>query len=255
MKDRPFETVIPCAPIDLNKLPFVVESVLTHTDTIGVHIITPDPAKVPSLGWTATHVFLHADQEVLNINPKALFKYRPNWVYQQFLKLFQDVTRTDWFLVIDADLLFNHYVPLFVNGRPQLLFGLNQDIGSYFAFNEKMIGIGKVHHHSFLSECTLYDKMQIRNMLQDNGYRSCMHFIEKAASIIDAECFPAESELYGSYICATQPDLYDFRYLKAALGGKYGGKPWTDDEIRARIREIAPQDADIFTIHSWEGEV
>jgi hypothetical protein len=198
-------------------------------------------------------VSIYNEHEVLDINPKALFRYRPNWIYQQFLKLFQDVTSTDWFLVIDADLLFNHNVSLFEDNKPVFLLGLDQCIDQYFEFNQKMIGIGKTYSHSFLSECTLYDKMQIRNMLLDNGYKSSMDFIKKASEIIDDSCFPAESELYGSYIHATQPGLYVYKRLKAALGGKYGSKPWTDAEIVARINEIAPQEADIFTIHTWEG--
>lgn len=249
-----FETVIPCAPVDLNKLPFVIRALMTNTDTSRVHVITPDVSKVPPLGGMTGYVSLHNDCDVLNVN-LSIFKYRPKWVYQQFLKLFQTVTSTDWYLVIDADLLFNRPVSLFENGKPQFLLGHDQYHEPYFEFNKKMIGIGRVYNYSFLSECTLYDRYQINNMLEDNGYKSRMHFVLEASKVIDGGCYPAESELYGSYIYATQPDLYGYKRLKAALGGKYGHAMWFDDEIRARIDEIRPQDVDIFTIHSWEGAV
>lgn len=250
--DHPlFETVIPTASIDLNKLPYVVDALYRYTDTCGVHIITPEPKDVPDLSWPG--VFVHADSDVLDFD-RTRFKHRPNWVFQQFLKLFQNVTLTDWYLVIDADLIFARSVKLFEEMRPVFLLGNDQYHEPYFCFNQKMLGIGKTYEFSFLSECTLYKKQLVDRMLEHGRYTSPQHFMECAAEVIDGGCYPAESELYGSYIHYAFPGLYTFRRLHAALGGKYGGKPYTNQEIEDRIKEVTQWgDVDILTVHSWEG--
>lgn len=250
----PFETVIPCAPIDVNKLPYVVDALFRHTETSAACIITPDPSQVPPLN-NSKPVAIYADRDVLDFD-RALFKHRPNWVFQQFLKLFQNVTLTDWYLVIDADLIFVADVSLFSAGKPIFLLGLDQYHEPYFCFNQRMFGFGKTYPYSFLSECTLYNKNIIRNMLQYGAYSSIPHFLTRATEMIDGGCYPAESEIYGSYVYLTEPDLYTFRHIRSALGGKYGNKPYTNEEIEVRIAEVNKVGgAHVLTIHSWEGAI
>lgn len=252
----PFETVIPCAPIDLNKLPYVVDALTRFTDTDGVHIITPDPFNVPPVRVARdVPVTIHADKDVLDFD-RTRFKYRPNWIYQQFLKLFQNVTETDFFLVIDADLIFASRVPVFAKKRPLFLLGNDQLHEPYFCFSQIMFGFGKTYYYSFLSECTLYNKHLVSDMLAYGGYLGKYEFLERAVETIDGGCYPAESELYGSFMHLAYPGLYAFHHLRTALGGKYGNKPYTEKEIEDRIREVnSLGGADILTIHSWEGAV
>lgn len=252
----PFETVIPCAPIDLNKLPYVVGALIQYTDTSGVHVITPAPFEVPRLPSTKDcPVTIHADKDVLDFD-HTRFKYRPNWIYQQFLKLFQNVTETDWYLVIDADLIFADYVNVFAGEQPIFLLGNDQLHEPYFCFTQRLFGFGKTFYYSFLSECTLYNKHLISDMLAYGGYLGKYEFLERAVEIIDGGCYPAESELYGSFVNLAYPGLYTFHHLRTALGGKYGNRPYTEKEIEDRIREVnSLGGADILTIHSWEGAV
>jgi hypothetical protein len=250
----PFETVVPVAPIDISKFPYLISSLVSYTDTLAIHVITPDPKQIDIPKPIRVPVFVHADDTILKIDRSRL-KHRPNWVAQQFLKLFQNVTMTNWYLVIDADLFFNRPVNFFINDEPVMMFGIDQYHEPYFEFNQRMIGIDRVFPHSFLSECTLYSKYLIEDMLSTSGYESHDEFIEKAIEIIDGSCYPAESELYGNYVTKAHPGAYLHRKLKASLGGKYCNQEWSKDEIEAQILKIKPQDVDIFTMHSWEGSV
>ena len=93
------------------------------------------------------------------------------------------------------------------------------------------------------------------DLLKFSGCFSVDEFLSKSADIIDGGTYPADSEFYGSYVAHAHPDAYLFQKLRAVLGGKYGGEAWTKEEIEQRMREIGPQDADIYTIHSWEGAI
>lgn len=250
----PFETVIPCAPVDTNKLPYVIDALTSFTDTISVNVITPDPMLVDTTRDYRVPVRVYADENVIKFD-RSRFKYRPNWIFQQFIKLFQNVTLTDWYLVIDADLLFNRPIPFFHDDKPVFMLGLDQRHDPYFEFNKRMLGIGKTYPYSFLSECTLYSKYIVADLLRFSGCSSVDEFLSKSADIIDGGTYPADSEFYGSYVVHAQPDVYLYQKLRAVLGGKYGGEAWTKEEIEQRMREIGPQEADIYTIHSWEGEI
>ncbi len=252
----PFETVIPCAPIDLNKLPYVVNALARCTDTCGVRIITPDPANIPlSALLGALPVTVYADEEVLDFD-RTRFQYRPNWIFQQFLKLFQNVTSTEWYLVIDADLIFVRHLDFFDKVQPVMTLGNDQFHEPYFCFNQRMFGFGKTYPYSFLSECTLYNKHIVSNMLEYGGYNDKQDFLEKSAKAIDGGCYPADSELYGSYVYMIDPGIYTFRRISSALGGKYGNRPYTEKEIEDRIAEVTRLGgADVLTVHSWEGAI
>ena len=76
--------------------------------------------------------------------------------------------------------------------------------------------------------------------------------MEHAYKLIDGGCYPAESELYGSFVYRMYPDLYTFRNLGDSLHGKYNEELWLDNEIENLQREMSKKsEVDIFTIHTW----
>lgn len=246
------EAIIPAAPKDYNKLPYVLRSIDAYLPEISmVHIISPEAQAITES--ERLKVVCHSDKEVLYFD-RSRFAWRPNWVYQQFLKLFQDVTESDLFLVLDSDILFNRPTSLIDNGKPVFLLGRDQNFGPYFNFNMRMLGIGRTYDHSFLSECTLYSKTMIQEMVFHAGFSTALEFVNYAATIINVECMPAEAELYGSYVYRYYPEMYVFRHLRSSMQGRYGGHIWTDDEITALIDEMSKRDdVDIYTMHTWEG--
>jgi len=245
---QPTDLVIPTAPKDYNKVPFVVRQVRKHINIETVHVIAP------TAGIKCDGAVLHLDADVLPYDRDEL-PHRPSWTFQQMLKVFQDVTDNDWFLVLDADIFPVRDIPLWnADGKPILYLGIDQYYQPYFAFNEEMLGFGKVHKWSFLSECTLYSKSLVRDMLAFCGL-TLDEFWKKSIEIIDKGCRMADSELYGSYVYRERPDVYEIRHLKSKLGGRYGARGWSDSEIESEIEKTKRDDpgAHLMSLHSWEG--
>lgn len=244
------DMVIPAAPKDYNKLPYVIDAARKHFKISTIHVIAPTSAPRDYIRFD--NVVLHRDCEVLPYDRFEL-KYRPNWVFQQLLKVFQDVTEQDWFLVTDADIIANKAMPLWTsNGKPIFYLGRDQLHGPYFAFNELMLGFGKNHDWSFLSECVMYSKKLVREMLAFCNL-TLDEFWKKTVEITCLGCKPADAELYGSYIMHAYPDLYEFRKVHAALGGRYKSHIWNEKEIKYEIDKATREGAHLTSIHSWEG--
>lgn len=240
---------IPCAPKDYIKLPFVLQSVNDYLpDVQAVHVCTPRPyGEIDEYRFPVT---FHLDHDVLPFD-YTRFKYRPTWVYQQFLKLFQSVTQSEYYLVMDADKFINHRLPLFDNEQPIMyLPNHDQNHDFYFEYSQKMIGVGRVYPHSFLSEMTLYKQSIIDEMLKRSGL-SVTGWLEKSVEIIDATVQPADAELYGNFVAATYPDLYQYRILVDEQRGKYNGD-WSMLDIVFYVDEMRHRsDIDILSAHSW----
>ena len=238
------DMVIPAAPKDYSKLPYVIDAVRNYIGVRQIHIITPDH---PGFEWN--HVTWHHDEDVLPYD-RTLIKHRPNWIYQMLLKMLQDVTQSDWFMVIDADIIINRHINLWTkDGIPILNLGRNQYCKPYFEFNKQILGYGRVFDWSFLSECTLYNKFMVRKMIPDMDM-----FWDKLVHIINDKCHIGDAELYGSFIMHEYPGLYELQHLNAVYRGKHNEHVWTDREIRSALQSIRSffPDAHLISLHSWE---
>src|SRR4030042_135481 len=185
---RPVDLFIPAAPKDYNKLPYVVEAARRHIQVETTHIVTPSPTRYdwPGVVW-------HRDGDVLSYDRNEL-PYRPGWTFQQCLKLFQNVTENNWYIVLDADIVVDKDLPLWAeDGRPILYLARDQAHGPYFEFNRRVLGFGKVYDHSFLSECTLYNKELVQTMLEYAGLDRD-GFWRLLGEITNGGLCPAESE-------------------------------------------------------------
>ena len=242
------DLIIPLAVKDYNKIGYVINSVREFvTDVKDIHIITPNVIRM-----AGHNVFQHLDSDVLPYD-RSEIEYRPSWVFQQMLKIFQNVTKNDWFLVMDADIFVNKKLPLFENGTPILYLGREQYHRHYFEFNKIMMGIEKPYQHSFISEFTLYNKKVVRDML-DFMNLTLDEFWDKSVKTINDGCYPGDAELYGSYVYAQQPNLYKIKQLTTHLGGKYKSYVYSNAEIEAAIKDVRKHspNVDIMSLHSWE---
>ena len=240
---------LPAAPKDYNKIPYILEAACRHvTGLSSIHLVTPDGHK-PLLDLPLP-VFYYQDEELFPFDRNG-FSHRSGWIYQQFLKLFQQATAS-WFLVLDCDLLFNQNVSLVEDGKPVFLLGNDQFHEPYFTLNKRLLGFGKTYPWSFLSACTLYCRELINRMIIHCGFETIGEFMDHVYELIDGGCYPAESELYGSFVYRMYPDLYTFRNLVDSLHGKYNEELWLDNEIENLQREMSGKpEVDIFTIHTW----
>lgn len=241
---------IPCAPKDYVKLPYVLDSVARYLpDITAAHITTRE--RIRPIGELRFPTYYHLDRNVLDFD-YTRFQYRPTWIYQQFLKLFQQVTE-DWFLVMDADRFINRELRLFDDDLPVMFLRDRDEYNApYFEYSQQMIGVGKVYPHSFLSECTLYSRSFIEAMLVDGDYTP-REWLDKSAAIITHDCQIADAELYGSFMYSRYPDVYRFKILRDHMVGKYADQgEWTAQEIADYVDKMRGRDdVDFFTAHSW----
>lgn len=242
---------IPAAPKDYVKLPHVIRAVSKHVKEIErVCLVTPDKLSYTEIGGLRVDCF--TDGDILpGWYDRSVIGWRPNWTSQQFIKLTQRVTQSEYWLTIDADTFFNRRVDLFTNdGKPILYAGTDQYYPPYFSFNEALFGIGKLRHESFLSECTLYSRKVMTNLLDYCGGRS--EFIRKSIEIINAsKGHPADSEIYAAFVLKFYPELYEIRRLKTFITGRYGSGEYNENEVITKMVEYEEGPFQTFSLHSW----
>ena len=190
----------------------------------------------------------------MNIDPFK-WRFRPNWIYQQMLKLFQDVTETNFYLTVDCDSILVRDLRFFNDhGQPVWYKGWDQNESPYYNFNSKMIGIQKVVDHTFLADMNFMNKTVVKYMLDINGM-SVVDFINKSFNIVDMICHPSEADLYGQFAATYFPDMYEVREMKQFNNGKHNDNPnaiiWDSEEISDTINKNECGDYDVIQFHTW----
>jgi hypothetical protein len=203
-----FDVVILSSGKDFNKLGYVYDSIMENIvdDLDNIYLISDKRHNISS------EVVNYIDDEVLDID-RSDISYRPNWIAQQYIKLFQDVTEND-------------------NNKPTFFFGRDQNHAPYFRYSQIMFGFGREYHRSFINEFMLFDKRIIKDML--SGFNDDrFEFIRRSNAIITSECYISEFELYGNYVYKYHENNYNYKNIKTNLGGKRS--IWDDRSIVKRI--------------------
>lgn len=258
---EPYSIFIPCAVKDFHKLKFLLRSIeLNLTGYDDITICAPCPEKWPEMGLSSvspdirSELGIREDKIVLDID-LSIFSHRPNWIYQQFLKLFQNVTEHDLFLTIDADVIFNRPLPLFNDAGKRIWYhAWPQNHQPYYEFNERTLGLGREYNGTFLCDMNFFDRKIIQEIVLAYGGTQ-EEFIWRSAAIIDSDCYPSEADLYGQYCYKYHPDLYEIREAKSYAEGrivyKHDDQVWPDDHIQQTIDELKIENIDIIMLHSW----
>lgn len=243
-----YDLLIPVAPKDSNKIDFTIRSAIQY--------LVPKPQTIYIVGQFNNSagkvdnipICVMNEQEVMPLDPTACNKFRrPQWIYQQFIKLFQDITQENY-LVVDSDLIFNREFHLF-GPSPYFFLGNDQNHPPYFRFTQDFLGFGREYPHSFISEIMLFNKLICLEIAEKvNGY---VKLYELCAEVIsdDGTYLLGDYEVYGNYVYKYYPGLYDIIKIKTQLYGKYS--KWTNTEIEQLIKDMADEDLDTFTIHTW----
>lgn len=272
---QPYSIFIPAAPKDFRKLKYLLDSIgmfLSGYDDI-VIVIPDGVEKIPVLEailrttLDTSNVEILYDYHVMASDLQQLIKtqcrYRPNWIKQQYMKLFQGVTKNDIYLTVDSDIVFLRPFPVFTDeGKMILRHGWNQNHRPYFEFQERMLNLPREYPETFITDTNLFDKRIIQEMLHVNGYTSGRHFVEESLEIIDENCFPAEPEIYGQYMAKHHLDQCEFHHLnypgnepyKARHVPQIDSEAWSDQEIQDVISWATEKDFDMIGIHSWYDE-
>lgn len=250
-----FDIFLACAPKDFNKLPYSFKSIEDHVDGYrDIYICTPVDVPQGTKDKLSQSVRYIRDEEGLPRVNRDGWAYRPNWSFQQHLKLFQKITR-DWYLTIDCDTIINQDMAFFEGAKPVWWCGHEQYHEAYFKFQKEMIGIGKIAPFSFIADMNLIYRPIIDDMLKKNNH-TIKTFVRQSQRIIGPDCWIGEPELYGSYFFKNYPDMYSIKPMKQApFDGRLQDDPtsfvWTDEEIRKRIDDMKKSDFHTFSMHSW----
>ena len=100
-----YDLVVLCHPKDYVKLEFCISSCLRFSNPKpdGIYIVSPDEIRSEDI------IHIH-DDDAINIKKEDIKYRRPNWIYQQLIKLCQDFTKNDHYLCVDSDLVFNRTI-------------------------------------------------------------------------------------------------------------------------------------------------
>jgi hypothetical protein len=226
-----FDVLITVADKDFNKLRFVYDSIKNNLEGVDkVYIVSN--VRIPQNKAISGIIYL-TDDNVSDFDYSkftGVIKERTGWYKQQFIKLFQEVTRDDY-IVIDADVVLNKKINIVMKGKPSFLFGKNQYNEHYFRLMKNLFNIEKVHPYSFINEIMYFKRDIITHLLSSLGVNK-YGFFELVVNELNKENQVSgfsEYELYGNYVAKYFPDIYNCQYLETKSKGRSG--VWTDFHI------------------------
>jgi len=239
-----FDILITVAQKDFNKLRFVVNSIQKRIDAYhNIYCISdmPMPDKLNGVQY-------YIDDDVIDFDfSKIDMVNRRGWYKQQFIKLFQEITVDNYF-VIDADVIINK--PLEINtAHPFFFFGKDQSHQPYFTFLKDVLDLERAYPHSFICEMMFFKRVFIKYMLSELGVdrREFFDICAKEINKINDGSGFSEYEMYGNYMTKHFSGLYQYKNIKVMHQAKK--RLWNDDEIKAYISEY--KDYDLLTMHTW----
>lgn len=217
MQNNEVDVFIPCTYKDFNKLEFLIPSLVKYVKELkNIYLCVPDKTCCRFPFEISGHrLFLYSDFEILPNADIDKCRFRKNWIFQQLLKLCQNVTTTEYNLVIDSDLILINDLPLFKEGKPIQYIGPYQNVKCYFNFFERFSrgDFGKVYPEAFTADMMMPKRAFISEMLSRYGYTidTFVDFTLENTLYTGDEVngyFINEQELYGSYCEKYHPDAY-----------------------------------------------
>jgi len=251
-----YDIVIVAHEKDFNNIKHIVEHSEKNLTFDSFHLILSerkefeDFEKLKTL--TSRPIYIHKETDVLVVD-KDRINYRPNWIYQMLLKMFQNVTLNDNFLVIEADCIILNKLNFFNEDRTIIYLARDQNHEQYFNFN-RLFGFEREYNHSFISEFIMYDKKIINDMLSKFNCNSVNDFLEIVYNNTNSNCYLADYEFYGNFLYKYYKEKIEFRNLSWDFTGKFltGNYPnWSDNEINDLIQKNAGKD--VISFHTWGG--
>lgn len=243
------DILITTAPKDFNKLKFNYESIVRNIEGID-EVIYVSPVVIPSEYLPNKDVLCFTDAGVLDFDFFLINDAkRRGWYRQQFIKLFQELTLSNY-LVVDSDVFICK--PLEVSDtRPIFYLGKDQLHQPYFNLMKDLVNLDRVYPHSFISEIMYFKKDIIDEIVSYVGvdeyafFYKCVSYINEAN---DPSGF-SEYELYGNFTTKYFPGLYQYEHIKVL--SKALKRKWTNEEIQQYITSNKDQGFDLLTMHSW----
>jgi hypothetical protein len=250
-KKENYDLFIPVAPKDEIKLPFVVEYANKHLKHNKIFICSPH--KITNT-IKDSNIFYINDKDVIDTEDKSFISFRPNWTYQQFLKLFFNFSESEYYFALDSDTIIIKDLPLFENHHPIWYYGWEQNHFPYFLFNKKFFNLDKSLNHTGIGDLGLFNKNITQTFLNYVGCDSAKQLLKKVGSQMNVVFHFSEYETYANFCNSHYPDLYKFKHLTQENKGRdlNRGENWTENDIKDTIENHKNSSKSILSLHSWK---
>ena len=235
---KSYDVIIPAASKDYVKLRHCVDGLDNLIEKpSNVFIISKKRVNIPGTQWVS-------EEEAVGFYPERITCYRNTWIYQQLIKLCQNVT-SDWYLSVDSDLILRKPIHVFKDDNP--VFWSNsspQRHMPYFVFMAKFFGMTSFHDSTFICDMMMFNRQVCQDIVKDKD-----KFIEMINGSVNKDCLLSEFELYGNYVKKHNSYPYSFANLNTTLYGRCSSLVYTYQELTDIINSDTVSDA--IAIHSW----
>lgn len=237
-----YDVVIPCAPKDYLKVQYCVHSLVNlRPNPFHIYIVSKDKLNIPGTRWIN-------EKEAIPISVEDIQYRRPNWIYQQILKMTQDFTESSEYLCIDSDIVINR--PLEVMDHHLLpnyfISSHKQNHEPYFDFMQKVWGLTKQVDFSFIADLTYFRKETLKELISSPEW-----LLEQCNKYLSDDCLIGEPEIYGNWLAKYYPGWYNTVDINVAMYGKYMPDLWTKTEIEDILAKEKNSTNHIVSMHSW----
>ena len=246
-----YDLFIPVAPKDEIKLQYVIEYANKHLQHKNIYICSPHVITNRVIDSKIHYIY---DKDVLDVPDKSFITFRPNWTYQQFLKLFFNYSESEYYFALDADTIITKSLPLFQDKNPIWYYGWKQNHFPYFLFNKKLFNLNKTLNHTGIGDLGLFNKNIIKTFLCYTGYNSSKELLQKIGPLTNVVFHFSEYETYANFANQYYPELYKFKHIEQKNCGRdlNLGENWNDTDIKTTIEQNQNSNKSILSLHSWK---
>jgi hypothetical protein len=250
---KPYDLVLVAHEKDFNNIKFIVQYAQKNLKFDSIHLILSERAPFEDYELLKTltdkPIYVHPETSILKVD-KTRIRFRPNWIYQMLLKLFQNVTANDNYLILEADCLILKNLEFFEDDKTTFYLGMDQNHQPYFNFN-RLFGFGREYNHSFISDFMMYDKKLVKDLLTKTGCNSVDDFLELIYRTVTDQCYPADYELYGNFCYKYHTDKVTFKHVNYNFSARDCSisPNWSDEEIQNLIKQYP--DKESISFHTW----
>lgn len=203
---KQYDVVIISSERNLKNLPLIVESMKTH--------LHPSPDKIYCITPIVKDLIIDGVEfiEDAQIGNYQLPSIRPNWMKQQYIKLFQTISKEDY-LVIDSDILITRKLNVLnIDGKINLFGVPHTNYPSFQKYNKEVFGLEKVVNFGFVTELMMFNR-KIINELISKKFESIDEFIKETNRNLEIGNILSEYELYANYVLTYHPDNYSVQVI------------------------------------------
>lgn len=264
------DAFIPCSPKDAVKLKYAIQQLVKHfKDLNNIHVCVPDKSKFWDYEVDGHQVIIHEDFEVLPVQPLVkMLRFRPNWIFQQWLKIFQQVT-SDICLTWDADCFLTKPLSAYSDsGKLKLFVQPNEnDEAAFSRFSAKATGgvlgqwtDGDKWPTKYIADMALFNRRWIEEMVL-KFFPSAIDFLQFSAlntywraNDTRHAIFLSEYQLVGEYEWKFhQTEIETVKLQKRQIDRNQmsqQGNLWTEEEIQAEISKAEADCVEILKLQS-----